>query len=182
MVSMSRVVAARDHFARATAEDGAYAQAHYRLAGASAALALIGPAREARGPLERALALDPGHTGTLGRLARIAALEGRHADLDALVTRVLAFSPDQDQALALRALRAWTRRCSTSRAPMNCAATPASCWPWLRPLADECRRLLSEASHHDAAWSLEVRGYLLALPFLAWPLDEIHAVRASIEA
>jgi hypothetical protein len=90
--------------------------------------------RAACGPLERALALDPGHTGTPGRLARIAALEGRHADLGALVTRVLAFSPDQARALALRA---WARRCSTSRAPMNRAATPASCWPWLRPLADD---------------------------------------------
>ena len=46
---------------------------------------------------------------------------------------------------------------------------------------DECRILLDEASHHDAAWSLEVRGYLLALPFLAWPLDESGAVRATIE-
>ena len=297
---LGRVVAARDHFARATTEDGAYAQAHYRLAGASAALALIGPAREAsrqamahrdhladrdqllveaqhawlhgrigeaerryaavtarwpedrdawfllgdllyhanpyrgrssreaRGPLERALALDPGHTGTLGRLARIAALEGRHADLDALVTRVLALSPGQDQALALRALRAWTLGRPDEQADVTVLLAGASALTLgiafsdvavfsgdlagtarlgqallevarsdeLRGYArlmlamvaaargrlDECRRLLEEASRHDAAWSLEVRGYLFSLPFLSWPSDEIRAVHARIEA
>ena len=59
--------------------------------------------------LERALTLDPGPTGALGRLARIAALEARPADLDTLVTQVLMLSPDQDQALALRALRRTAR-------------------------------------------------------------------------
>ena len=296
---LGRMVAARDHFARATAEDVGFAQAHYRLAGASAALALIGPAREAssqamahrhrlaerdqllveaqhawlhgriteaerryaavtarwpedrdawfllgdllyhgnpyrgrssreaRRPLERALALDPGHTGALGRLARIAALEARPADLDALVTQVLALSPDQDQALALRALRAWTlgrpdeqaevtvllagARALTLGIAFSDVAVYSGDLPGTARLGqslldvarsdelrgyarlmlamvaaargrlDECRTLLDEASHHDAAWSLEVRGYLLALPFLAWPLDEIRAVRATIE-
>lgn len=62
---------------------------------------------EARPALERALALDPGRVSALGKLARIAALERRAGDLHALVERGLAVSPDQDQALALRALRAF---------------------------------------------------------------------------
>lgn len=62
---------------------------------------------EARPALERALALDPGRVSAIGKLARIAALEQRHRDLRALVERGLTLSPDQDQALALRALRAF---------------------------------------------------------------------------
>lgn len=65
------------------------------------------PSAEARPALERALALDPGRVSAIGKLARIAALERREADLAALVERGLTQSPDQDQALALRALRAF---------------------------------------------------------------------------
>ena len=297
---LGHIVTARDHFSRAASADPGFAHAHYRLAGASAALALIGPAREAsrqamahrnelaerdqllieaqhawldgrisdaerryaavvarwpedrdawfllgdllyhgnpyrgrssreaRGPLERALALDPEHTGTLGRLARLAAFEGRHADLDTLVARVLALSPDQDQALALRALRAWTLGRADEQAEVTVLLTSARALTLgvafsdvavyagdlagterlgralldvarsdeLRGYAhlmlamvaaargrlDDCRALLSEAGTFDAAWSLEVRGYLLALPFLAWPLEEIHAVRDQLDA
>ena len=62
---------------------------------------------EARLPLERAIALEPGHLGSLVKLARIAALEEDHARLDTIVTRVLAESPRGDQSLAMRALRAF---------------------------------------------------------------------------
>ena len=59
---------------------------------------------QAREPLERALVLEPGHIGALTHLARIAALEGREADLIVLSTRARAGSPGADQALALEAL------------------------------------------------------------------------------
>jgi DNA-binding SARP family transcriptional activator/TolB-like protein len=169
-------------FEQAVAADPSFALAHYRLAGALAAAAMIGPAREAsaraleyrnrlterdrllldaqhawlngdaalaerrydaaaggnpddleawfllgdllfhsnpyrgrsmveaREPLERALRLDPRHVSTLVKLARIAALEGDAGLLDTLVTRVLELSPSSDQALAMRALRAFTLR------------------------------------------------------------------------
>ncbi|MEO8225347.1 MAG: hypothetical protein ABI661_11130, partial [Gammaproteobacteria bacterium] len=62
----------------------------------------------ARPALERALALDPVHLGTLTQLARIAAHECRVADLAALVRRALELSPTGDQALGLRTLAAYT--------------------------------------------------------------------------
>ena len=65
---------------------------------------------EAKGPLERAIALEPGHASSLVKLARIAALQGDHARLDAIVTRVTTDSPLGDQALAMRALRAFALR------------------------------------------------------------------------
>jgi DNA-binding SARP family transcriptional activator len=63
--------------------------------------------REARAPLERAVALDPRHVSALVKLARLAALERRTEDLEALVSRILALSPGNDQALGMRALRAF---------------------------------------------------------------------------
>ena len=66
--------------------------------------------REAREPLERALALDPSHLGALGKLARLDALEGADAELDARAERFLRLSPDADQALAVRTLRAFRLR------------------------------------------------------------------------
>ncbi|HJR35956.1 MAG TPA: hypothetical protein VJ817_13460, partial [Gemmatimonadales bacterium] len=62
---------------------------------------------EGREPFERALALDPAHQGAVIQLARIAALEGRSRDLDALVQRALSQSGASDQAPGLRALRAF---------------------------------------------------------------------------
>lgn len=63
---------------------------------------------EARDPLERAIALDPDHVSALGLSARIAALEGRKDDVAATVSRILEASPTGDQALPMRALRAFT--------------------------------------------------------------------------
>lgn len=65
---------------------------------------------EAREPLERAVALEPGHVGSLVKLARIAALAGDRARLLTIVRQVLAISPAGDQALAMRALRGFFLR------------------------------------------------------------------------
>lgn len=65
------------------------------------------PIGQAREPFERAVALEPGHIGALVQLARLAAADGRLDDLGRLVDRALALSPAADQALGLRALRAF---------------------------------------------------------------------------
>lgn len=62
---------------------------------------------EAREAFERALTYDPEHVSSLVHLARVAALEGRVEELDALVERVLKLSPAGDRALSMRALRAY---------------------------------------------------------------------------
>jgi len=63
--------------------------------------------REAREPLERALALDPEHLGSLRKLALVAALENRQREFESYSERFLQRSPDADQVLAVRALRAF---------------------------------------------------------------------------
>ena len=65
---------------------------------------------QAREPFERALALDPDHLGAMIQLARIAAMEQRTGDLGALVAQALARSAGSDQAVGLRALRAFAGR------------------------------------------------------------------------
>jgi DNA-binding SARP family transcriptional activator len=67
-------------------------------------------AAEARKPFERVVALEPDHVGAMVHLARIAAIEGRRDDMLDLVGRILRESPDGDQALAMRALRAHAAR------------------------------------------------------------------------
>ncbi len=64
---------------------------------------------EARAPFQRALELEPDHASSLVHLMRIAAIEGRLGDADILAARAIAASPSGDQALSLRALRAWLR-------------------------------------------------------------------------
>jgi tetratricopeptide (TPR) repeat protein len=64
-------------------------------------------AAEARGPFERVVALEPDHVGAMVHLARIAAIEGRRDEMLVLIGRILQSSPDGDQALAMRALRAY---------------------------------------------------------------------------
>jgi len=63
---------------------------------------------EARVPLERAIALDPDHVSAMGHLARLAAIEDRSDDVAELVDRIFATSPTGDQALPMRALKAFT--------------------------------------------------------------------------
>ena len=64
---------------------------------------------EARTALQRALSLDGTHVGALGKLARIAAMEGQDAALDLYVDRVVELTPASEQALTLQALRAFRR-------------------------------------------------------------------------
>ena len=67
-------------------------------------------AAEGREPFERALRLDPVHVAAMVHLMRIAAIEGRTDEMLGLIERILKASPDGDQALAMRALRAWATR------------------------------------------------------------------------
>ena len=65
-------------------------------------------ATEARGPFERVIRLDPDHVGAMVHLARISAIEGRKGEMLDLIERILRVSPQGDQALAMRALRAFS--------------------------------------------------------------------------
>jgi tetratricopeptide (TPR) repeat protein len=65
---------------------------------------------EAREPFERVLELDPAHVAALVHLVRIAAIAGRKDEMLARIEQVLRASPEGDQALAMRALRAWATR------------------------------------------------------------------------
>jgi serine/threonine-protein kinase len=65
-------------------------------------------ATEARGPFERVIRLDPDHVGAMVHLTRISALEGRKGETHDLIERILRVSPRGDQALAMRALRAFS--------------------------------------------------------------------------
>jgi serine/threonine-protein kinase len=62
---------------------------------------------ESRAPFERVLYFDPGYVSSLVHLARIAAVEGRHADLDSIVGLIGKLSPASDRALEMRVLRAY---------------------------------------------------------------------------
>lgn len=66
------------------------------------------PFTEARSDFEHVLRIDPDHPHALIHLARIAAAQGHHGELDSLVTRFLALRPDADRALEVRALRAFS--------------------------------------------------------------------------
>jgi serine/threonine-protein kinase len=182
--------------------------------------------REARAPLERAIALDPRHVSALVKLARLAALERRTEDLEALVSRILALSPDNDQALGMRALRAFAlhqpeerRRVTAELAgarglTIGIAFTDLALYgedlpaveelgrellgvvrsPELRALGhlilahvsaargnlDAARDQLAIAESLDRPWALEVRGLLVALPFLAWPAVLVEETRAIL--
>ena len=67
-------------------------------------------AAEARTPFQRVLALEPDHLAAMVHLARIAAIDGRRDDMLELIAHVLRTSPGADQALAMRALRAYAVR------------------------------------------------------------------------
>ena len=64
-------------------------------------------AAEAREPFERVLRLEPAHLGAMVHLVRTSAIEGRTGEMLALIDRILRASPHGDQALAMRALRAF---------------------------------------------------------------------------
>ena len=64
-------------------------------------------AADAREPFERVLRLDPQHLGAMVHLVRTSAIQGHKPEMLALIQQILAVSPDSDQALAMRALRAF---------------------------------------------------------------------------
>jgi serine/threonine-protein kinase len=61
---------------------------------------------QSREAFERVLSYEPGHVNSIIHLGRVAAVEGDFQELDSLVDRFLAVSPDADRAVELRALRA----------------------------------------------------------------------------
>lgn len=63
------------------------------------------PMAAARRPFERVLFFEPEHTSALLHLARIAASEGRTAELDSLARRILKLNLDGEWAVEARALR-----------------------------------------------------------------------------
>ena len=65
---------------------------------------------EARGPFERVVSLDPDHVAAMVHLVRISAIEGRRGETLDLIERILRVSPEGDQALAMRSLRAYTEK------------------------------------------------------------------------
>ncbi|MEO8199565.1 MAG: BTAD domain-containing putative transcriptional regulator [Gemmatimonadota bacterium] len=64
----------------------------------------------ARHAFERALELEPDHVTSMVHLVRIAAVEGRLAERDQLIDRIIALSPEGDSALPMRALREFSRK------------------------------------------------------------------------
>ena len=69
---------------------------------------------EAREPFERVLRLEPDHVGAMVHLVRTSAVEGRKGEMLELIERTLRVSPDGDQALAMRALRAFASQDRTA--------------------------------------------------------------------
>jgi tetratricopeptide (TPR) repeat protein len=65
---------------------------------------------EARAPFERVVTLEPDHLQAIVHLARIAALEGRRDEMLQQIGHALRTSHDADQALPMRALRAYVVR------------------------------------------------------------------------
>ncbi len=81
---------------------------------------------EAREAFERVLALEPGDGPALVHLARIAAAEGRQAELDSLTQRYLRLHPQADRALEMRGLRAFAQDDPRARARVLAELTRGS--------------------------------------------------------
>jgi DNA-binding SARP family transcriptional activator/TolB-like protein len=65
---------------------------------------------DARPAFQRVLALDPGNAHAMIHLARLAAMEGRTADLDSLARRYLDRHHEADRTVEMRALQAFLGR------------------------------------------------------------------------
>ncbi|HEY7636535.1 MAG TPA: BTAD domain-containing putative transcriptional regulator [Gemmatimonadales bacterium] len=65
-------------------------------------------ASEARTPFERVVRLEPDHVAAMVHLVRISGIQGRKPEMLDLIGRILRASPASDQALAMRALRAFS--------------------------------------------------------------------------
>jgi serine/threonine-protein kinase len=73
---------------------------------------------EARPAFERVLSLDPDNPQALVHLARLAAAEKRHDELQALVARYLATQPGGDRIAEMRSLSAFSRHDSAATATL----------------------------------------------------------------
>ena len=93
---------------------------------------------EARPAFERALALDPRHVSAQVHLVRIAAVEQHRDEMADRIDALLAVSPEGDQALVMRLLRAFIRRDAGERAR-------------LLPLLHEARALTIAIAFSDLA-------------------------------
>ncbi len=62
---------------------------------------------ESREDFERVLSFEPNDLHSLTHLVRIAAVEAKYAELEALVSRYLGLNPEADRAIEIRALRAF---------------------------------------------------------------------------
>jgi DNA-binding SARP family transcriptional activator/TolB-like protein len=80
---------------------------------------------EAWTPFQRVLALDPSDSHAMIHLARLAAAEGRIADLDSLARRYLERYPDAERALEMRALVAYVHDDLPGRKAVTAAARDA---------------------------------------------------------
>lgn len=99
---------------------------------------------------QRVLALDPANPHALVHLARQAALEGRAAALDSVVERYARTHRDTDRLLEMRALVAWTRGDSVTRAEIAAAARHSADVPFGGLIV----AALTYAQHPDAAMDL----------------------------
>lgn len=76
-------------------------------------------ATEGRTAFQHTLALDPANAAALGKLARIAAINGDDDLLDSWLERLAAVSPASEQLIALRAVRALRSRALTDIARLG---------------------------------------------------------------
>jgi DNA-binding SARP family transcriptional activator len=145
---------------------------------------------EARRPFERVLRLDPGHVGAMLHLVRISAIEGRIEEMLALAARVLEASPAGDQALAMRALRAYTTRDADAIARVNVELQQARALSAAIAFADvacysgnlEGAQLFAR-TFLEVARSAEVRALChIQLAHLALALDDPAGMRAELAA
>ena len=84
------------------------------------------PASESRAAFERVLALDPANAHAAVHLARLAAVEGRRADLDSIAGRFLLAHRDAERTVEIRALQAYLHGDSASRTGVSAAALRSS--------------------------------------------------------
>jgi serine/threonine-protein kinase len=145
-------------------------------------------AAEAREPFERVVRLDPGHVAAMVHLTRIAAIEARTDEMLGLIERILRASPDGDQALAMRALRAWTTRDTAAIAAVTAELQQARAITVAIAFADVALYAGNPAGAADlargflqVARSPELRALCHSmLAHLALAAGDLHGMRAEL--
>jgi len=112
---------------------------------------------EAREAFARVLELDPGNPNVLLHLARIAAVDGRAAEVDTFARAYLARHPDADRAHEVRALSAFMRRDSADEAAV------------VAQLSRSSDVALDAATRSVAAFTQDAGGAERLLPLFAEP-------------